>query len=319
MPEIELIYQFIFLPYYFFLLMLFYFIRDTFPKLIVLQPISVMIFILAQYEQSFYIALFVYLFALLFRLTQLYLYKLKKEKELRKYTIVPTSKLNYKIKFYEIGSLVDGKMNNADLNAYYIFHKLNPFTEEYNTVDNKLFEYIESTGGISRLTKTLGLEDIKIQRTTNTFSFSYSYSDMSMDAFRLICDQLVLDGYYKFSPEKMNYRRFRILLFLFTFAVFFSLINTEYNLLLTLTTCFILWIYVSFCFSHSFHENIQKVAPVRAQILGHKMFLQTADFYRIEHDEKAYRELLPYFIAYGLHKDKIPEALKKFGLLSQLS
>lgn len=316
MSEIALIYLFIFLPYYFFLLIFFYFIKDTFPKLIVLQPIFVIIFILAQFDQSFYIALFAYLFALFFRLTQLYLYKLKNEKELRKYTIVPTSKLNYKIRFYEIGSLVDGKMNNADLNAYYIFHKLNPFVEDYNTVDNKLLEYIESTGGISRLTNTLALEDIKIQRTTNSFSVSYSYSDMSTYAFRLISDQLVLDGYYKFSPEKKNYSRYRILLWLFSFTVFFSLINIEYNLLLTFTTSLIVWIYVSFCFSHSFQENIQKVAPVKAQILGHKMFLQTADFYRIEHDEKAYRELLPYFIAYGLHKDKIPEALMKFGLLS---
>lgn len=316
MSELSIIYLFIFFPYCFFLLIYSSLSRNTFRKLIALQPLSALILLLAQFDRSFYIALIIYFVALFVKLLQLYFHKLKKGNELKKYTVVPTSKINNKIKFYEIGSLIDGKMTNADLNAYYIFHKLNPFTEEYNTVDNKLLEYIESTGGISRLINTLAYETLTIEKSTNQASFSFSHIDRSVDAFQLVSEQLVADGFFRFSPEKKNYRRYRILLWLFTLGVLFALITVEYNLLLAFIASLIVWVYVSFCFSHSFQEDIQKVAPVRAEILGHKMFLQTADFYRIEHDEQVYRDLLPYFVAYGFHKDKIPEALKKFGLLN---
>jgi len=239
-------------------------------------------------------------------------------------TIIPEYRLSGDLHFYEVGAIVDGNVSTTDLIAQYIFRRLNP-VNQLDPVEVELERILKLTGGIERYTQQVAKVETRERVTANTYSYSFSYVDYSGAAKEVVTKQLVRDGYFRYSPAKIEWRVSlwaTTILFLAMFAGLSLSVNSINNILTVLIILGALIatipVYLAASFSWYFHENFDRLIPARRELLGHKMYLQTAEYHRITSDKDLFRSLIPYFVAYGIRPELVKQGIAEFGLFNEV-
>ncbi len=252
--------------------------------------------------------------------------RLEWQQKQQEITVIPEYTLNSNLKYYEVGAIIDGKVSTTDLIAHYIFRRLYPPTGPVDEIESELERIIAHTGGIERYTQELAKVETREVSTPTTYSYSASYVSYSGAARELVTKELVRDGYFHYSPGKRENKlttSATSILFLAMFAGLFITISLgprEFLSAILILGALLLAIpmYLLGAFGWYFHENYSLLIPARRTLLGHKMYLQTAEYHRITSDKELFRSLIPYFIAYNIRPELVKQGIAEFGLFNEV-
>lgn len=230
--------------------------------------------------------------------------------------VIPEYKLTTDLKFYEVGALIDGQVSNRDLAAHFIYRRIHHETP-MDDVESKLQQIFELSGGFNTVFESLAKTTKVVRNTKFSKSVSVTYVDYSGQAANIIYHELIKDGYYLFNPQTAWVWFYISSFFLFFGGLFLGMMLQQFTIISFIAYAIGIVLYQASGFTHYFAENISKSVPVINNIRGHKMFLNTAERFRITKDEALFKELVPYFVAYNIREDLAKEGIKKFDLVSE--
>ncbi|MCA9386837.1 hypothetical protein KC669_02260 [Candidatus Dojkabacteria bacterium] len=226
-----------------------------------------------------------------------YIREVKKRKIWSRHTIVPDSKIPEDLNVYEIGMLNDGTFGQEDIFATFAALRLGYIDKDltdlkpYRKFEDKSLQEINRY--LNPNTKQGQNENSRVQFSTGIYA------------------KMVRDKYFAYDPRAV----FAFFLTVAGFCLLFNSLldefadNRFYDLNF-ITFSFAIAFFILGISAPFFHENFERVLPIRLKLEGLKMYLKTADYYRIKHDEKRFEEIIPYMLALRLNINYIDDMIE---------
>ncbi|KXK26762.1 MAG: hypothetical protein TR69_WS6001000783 [candidate division WS6 bacterium OLB20] len=228
-------------------------------------------------------------------------FKRRSEQAIRiKQITIPTYRPPADLRFYELGYMVDGEFDDVDVLAtalYYILH-----TGEVSAADEleqKIIRtYVDNPSNLHSLIYNVDYKAL----------FSHDSAYLSTAVY----GDLQRKGYISYNPGFVQFIAANVgtlmlgYIWLGWLLVYYILDQTAgggVQMFWIAAGTAVVALYILFMcaiaasFAHSFHEISDKTVPLRTKVLGYRMFLKTADYFRVEKDREAFVTLAPYFIA----------------------
>ncbi|KXK27593.1 MAG: hypothetical protein TR69_WS6001000037 [candidate division WS6 bacterium OLB20] len=236
--------------------------------------------------------------------------------QLNRTVITPEFRLTGEARFYQLGALMDGHLTNKDLAAHFIYRRLHP-DSALDETENRLEQLYVQAGGFNRYLETLSRSVHSVRTSPNRHIQTFIYTDYSGAAAGIVSESLVQGGYYRFNPVTVRDAVLKTAFFILLTGAVLSAMIQQFTVISFLAFATAIPLFQAGSAVHLFAENVTKSVPLIRRARGHKMYLKTAERFRITSDKDVFRELVPYFIVYNIREDLAREGLEAFGLISE--